>query len=327
MEALREERLRKLEALRRDRPRAGQRGAKYVGRRLGAQAAQPAKVEGAVPRANEQRKGSAQWAYGVTTYRPDGSGLYARERRRAQAPPYRRLDLLPRTLASLRNAGFANPILFVDGESDPSGWREEFKTEVVTRHPRIGAFGNWILALAELFIRRPHADYYAIFQDDIIAVRNLRQYIEAIQYPDRGYMNLYTFPRNQALSKGRVGFYPASDKQRGLGALGLVFSYEAALMVLSDPYTARRPKDRARGHKYIDGGVVELMNMNGWKEYVHNPSLLQHIGSMSTLGNPKHPTAPSFMGEGFDALKLLEVTDVPQIAPEEAQGAEAAQAG
>lgn len=313
LQAERERRQKEREA---QRPVLASPQRKYVGRRL------PGVIPSvrSVPMATERsvpRKGKSHplsWAYGVTTYKPDVNALTSRERQTGRRPPYRRLDLLPRALASLRACGFHAPMLFVDGENDPTSWRDEFKLEVVCRYPRIGAFGNWLLALGELYIRMPHADYYAIFQDDIVTSRNLRTYIESIEYPDKGYLNLYTFPKNHALSRGRTGFYPSN--QKGLGALGLVFDREAALMVLSDPYMAKRPRDRQRGHKYIDGGVVDCLAQYGWQEYVHNPTLVQHTGSISTLLNPRWSPSPSFRGEEYDLLRLLqdEVSNAPQTA-------------
>lgn len=285
---------------------------RYSGRRIRdlgvVPTATPRNAERSVPRKGNLSPMS--WAYGVTTYKPDVNALTTRERQMGRHPPYRRLDLLPKALASLRAGGFHAPMLFVDGESDPTSWREEFRLEVVCRYPRIGAFGNWLLALGELYIRMPNAHYYAIFQDDILVSRNLRSYIESIEYPDKGYLNLYTFPKNHALSRGRTGFYPSN--QKGLGALGLVFDREAALMVLSDPYMAKRPRDKQRGHKYIDGGVVECLKQHGWTEYVHNPTLIQHTGSLSTLLNPRWGKSPSFMGEEFDLMRLLQ-EEVPSV--------------
>src|SRR6185503_20920621 len=80
------------------------------------------------------------WAYGVTTV------------------PSRRETTLPRTLASLAAAGFASPRLRVDD----------------VENDRLYAPGNWWLLLHELWIRSEGgADFYAIFQDDVIAAKGL----------------------------------------------------------------------------------------------------------------------------------------------------------
>lgn len=241
-----------------------------------------------------------KWAYGVTTVK---ERLY---------------DLLPKTLESLGAAGFDRPRLFIDDPPPFAGHPKELPTTY--RHPRIRTYGNWILAVVELVCREPLADRYAIFQDDILALRNLRQYLEKCRYPDRGYLNLYTFPCNQAKFPPdddphrrfphKTGWFLSN--QRGLGALGLVFSQDVAYKLLGSPHSWTRMRDPVRGPQAVDGGVVTALAHQGIKEYVHNPTLLQHTGTVSTMaGHTKtgpqleQQTALYFQGTDFDALTLL----------------------
>lgn len=235
------------------------------------------------------------WAYGVTTV------------------PERFQTTLPTTLESLALAGFDNPRLFVDGANEvPSHLR---KYQVTFRYPRIKAFGNWILALWELWVRNPTADRFAIFQDDLVTYRNLRDYLEHSPYPARGYLNLYTFPQNQ---KQFQGWYLSN--QLGKGAVGLVFNQEAVQVLLSQrDHIINRPLDATqRAWKAIDGAIVSALAKAGWKEYVHNPSLVQHTGMQSTLGNGVHDLAESFRGRDYDARELIResqpksITAVPE---------------
>lgn len=226
---------------------------------------------------------SLRWAYGVTTVLA------------------RRDNLLPLTLASLKKAGFDSPRLFVDGDKWNREW-ERFGLELTFRYPTIRTAANWILALWELYTREPLVERYAVFQDDFVTYTNLRAYLDACPYPDKGYLNLYTFPSEQARAKGD-GWY--ASNQNGRGAVALVFNREAVVTLLSQLHLVERPQDQTRGHKAIDGGVVESMKKAGWKEYVHNPSLVQHTGLESSMGNKPHKQALSFRGEGFDALELL----------------------
>jgi len=253
-----------------------------------------------------------KWSYGITTV------------------PTRRLDLLPRTLASLAAAGFDRPRLFVDGGLPgsqlyrdlglPTTIRDRISREVNDRpnttaygHP----FGNWMLGLLELYVREPHADRYAMFQDDIVACRNLRSFLEASPYPDRAYLNLYTvhfnyrFCPKDSQKLPQRGWFVTS--QRGLGAVATVFSRDALLALFSNDHMVRRPIDKGRGHKAVDGGIVESMKKAGWREYCHHPSLVQHIGDKSAIGNnlknddpdKHHATSPTFPGESHDALEFL----------------------
>lgn len=270
-----------------------------------------------------------KWAVGITTV------------------PSRRSSLLPRTLASLQEAGFGTGRLFVDGARGATDYEyDRLGLEITVRYPAIRSYGNWLLSLLELYVRQPDADRYAMFQDDLVTYANLRQYLES-WYPDRGYLNLYTFPSNQALAprntdhSQKVGWYESN--QLGRGAVGLVFNRDAVRVLLTNQssetlttdhqpspagpsifppgrtpdtpppvgketavaHMIDKPMDCHRGWRSIDGAVVTAMQKAGWREYVHYPSLTQHTGAVSSMGNKPHLLATSFRGEGFDALSLL----------------------
>lgn len=230
------------------------------------------------------------WSYGVTTV------------------PSRKDGLLPRTLESLKGAGFGVPTLFVDGCSleDVIVYRNRFNLTVVPRYPTVRTFGNWILSLWELYLREPNATRYAIFQDDLECVTNLKVYLDAVPYPDRGYLNLLTFPENHTKcpSPDHKGFYLSN--QKGKGAVALVFNNDAVRTLLGSPHMINRPLDSRRGWQAVDGGIVTGMNKLGWNEYVHNPSLVRHTGNnQSAMRHGPFPDPPSFPGTDFDALELL----------------------
>jgi len=242
------------------------------------------------------------WAYGVTTV------------------PERKDTLLPRTLASLRSDGFDTPTLFVDGAKHGDIARNwmEYNLPVVTRAGRIKAFGNWILAMWELFLRNPTADRYVLFQDDLLAYPNLRQYLERIPYPLNGYLNLITQLMNEEFIKDKpVGFHEspwmATTPQRlqyGKGAVALVFDRPAVMALLSSNFLVRRavddnPKVKDRN---VDGAIVTAMNYAGFREYIHSPSLVCHIGAVSTIrqgGDWSLSQPRTWRGESFNALDLL----------------------
>jgi hypothetical protein len=205
--------------------------------------------------------------------------------------------------------------LFVDGINHTSAVEMEkvFQLPVVNRCPRIRTVGNWILALYELYLREPNADRYAVFQDDFVCYRNLRQYIEKCPYPEKGYLNLYTFPSNhpqklrafglKAPADNYVGWYESN--QNGRGAVALIFNKDAVRTLLCAQHLVDKVMDVHHGHVKIDGGVLDSMRKAGWKEYVHQPSLVQHVGLLSSMGNGIHAQAPTFQGEEVDALTFL----------------------
>lgn len=243
-----------------------------------------------------------RWQYGLTTV-PERS------------------DTMLKTLKSLEQAGFPTPWVFVDGAIDATPWRKLVGSTrlVTTRAIRAGVVGNWILSLWELYLHDAFADRYAIFQDDMIACRNLRSYLERCEYPAKGYLNLFTFMDNEPLTKdAKPGAWQESSqvrnnpnqRQTGQGALALVFSNEAARTLLASQSLVNKPQaPTPPRRKYcLDGGVVAAMNRAGFREYIHNPSLVQHTGKKSTIGNEwpgAKGVAMTFPGEDFDAMGLL----------------------
>jgi hypothetical protein len=223
------------------------------------------------------------WSYGVTTVLSRSD------------------TLLRRTLESLRIAGFDKPRLFFDGcyESEvPEDLRSAY--QVTCRSPKVRTFGSWMLAAMELVCRHPNAERYAFFQDDMVTYKNLREYLEACPFPENGYWNLYTFPQNE---KPINGWYESN--QLGKGAIALVFSASGLRLLLSQQYMIDRVLSPTRGWKALDGGIVSAYKKINWKEFVHNPSLVQHTGIESVMGNSRHALANTFKGEDFDATELL----------------------
>lgn len=228
------------------------------------------------------------WSYGVTT------------------TPQRFDELLPQTLKSLANAGFGAPRIFIDGA--PAGrhypvYLEGYDT--VVREPRVRAYCNWMLALWELYARQPKADFYALFQDDLLACKNLRQYLESCEYPAGWYWNLYLTPgERKELGSDRIGWHLST--QWGRGAVGLVFNRETTVDILSHRDLVERPQNELKGWKNIDGAVINALKKIGYVECVHHPSLLFHTGAITTIeDNRPHPDTDSFPGEDFDALLYL----------------------
>lgn len=230
------------------------------------------------------------WAYGVTTCAE------------------RINTLLPRTLASLAVAGFDKPVVFADGVD---GLMLPGLTTVPRGKQPLKTVGNWVLGLWELLVRHPRAEYFAMFQDDLVMCKGVRQYLSQCQWPDRGYLNLYTFPHNQAVAKG--GWFEAKEcangplyhgrmGQKGLGAVALCFTRDAVVDLLSNRRVIERPLDAVWPAAKLDGMVVTTMNDTGWREYCHDPSLVQHVGESSSMGNRPHPLATSFKGEQWSAV-------------------------
>ena len=227
--------------------------------------------------------------------------------------PSRRYTTLPKTLASLREGGFGNPRLFVDGVVDRAG----YEGEVTTRWPAVHAFGNFWLGLLEMYLRDPLADLFAMFQDDVLVCRNTRQYVEESPKPcldQPVYFNLITVKPNEDLVRGRgVGWHPSN--QLGWGAQGTVFPRETMIRMFQTRHLAERPlgmrngvPDPARAWRNLDGGVIASVKSFGGLELVHYPSLVYHVDCPSAIGNRKdgRMVQGTWPGEVFDAMTWVE---------------------
>jgi hypothetical protein len=212
------------------------------------------------------------WAYGITTV------------------PERVSNLLPQTIASLAAAGFNRPVLFVDGHIP------RYEDLEVVCHPRVGQLRNWMNALFYLFTTQ-NADRYAIFEDDVLACHQLREYLDRCP-PGKVYWNLITLDENRAYTNDTPGWHESN--QLGRSACGLVFDRAAADCLLRMERFVRGP---GNGETMSDAVVIATLKSLGYKELVHYPSLLQHVGLESTLGN-KFGQVSAFLGTDYDLLSL-----------------------
>lgn len=240
---------------------------------------------------------SVNWQIGITTV------------------PSRVKTLFPRTMNSLVQAGFNDVYVYVDGDAEDLPYTTGNILGVTERDTPLGVIGNWITGLWDLYIRNPEADRYAMFQDDIVLCRNVRRYLDQLTLPDDQYWNLFSFMKdNEKLiskSNGKKGFIKSS--QYGRGATALIFPRSAVVNLLSSKSLAMKPQAANKGmaRKRIDGGIATALSpthkqARSHTEYMHNPSLVQHLGHISTLGNHNQPQAKTFPGEEFDCMTLLE---------------------
>jgi hypothetical protein len=204
----------------------------------------------------------AEWGVGITT-----------------AP--RRLPTLEYCLAALHQAGWDDPRLFIDLATDlPARFQGAAKS---VRETRIGAWPNYYLALAELLLRHPGADAYMILQDDALLIQNpgLRANLEQVLWPgDRpGIVSLYCArPYTQA----SPGWY-ALPMQWMWGALAFIFPADVARRFLADPEVLAHRGLGPEGLSGIDLLVGRFAHRNDLPVYFPTPSLVQHIGHVSSL--------------------------------------------
>lgn len=237
------------------------------------------------------RHGRCVWSYGIT------------------AVPQRLETTLPDTLRSLKKSGFDEPTIFFDGYF-PNGFGYESIYSIVQKripiviHPTICHLANWMTALLYIYTSNCQADRYALFEDDLLCVSNLREYLDSLVYPEMGYWNLLTHDENLLLTNKVEGWHKSN--QKGRGALGLVFDRKA----VQDLLTNRQFIERPLGNKQnADGMVMDTLRPMGYSEYIHYPSLLQHTGTVSAMGH-HYGKVSGFKGEGYNPMERLKEESV-----------------
>jgi glycosyltransferase involved in cell wall biosynthesis len=205
--------------------------------------------------------------------------------------------ILP-TLKSLQAGGFDFLHIF----AEPGAWIPgEFQHLPITQHGQtLGNLGNFHSALIALYMTQPHADCYAVFQDDIQVALGLKAWCDDQFWPDcTGLVSLFT-PR--AYQDSKQGWrILALGLHRTFGAQAFVFRRDLLLEFLGDSASLRYREAHVHGDDAVVGAWATARGMG---IAYHHPSLVQHIGDVTSI--PGHA-----VGRHGQAVA---VTSVDQIA-------------
>ena len=193
----------------------------------------------------------------------------------------RKVSYLNQTLRSIRAAGFGEIHVYADGNPLPLMTTTRCNNVVwQTNHTavRLGPKPTfkqllWILA---------HHDepWIVIFEDDVQVARGLRGWLEE-NIPQEGVVSLYTSSAHDGDDGWQqVHLTPSPDQpwpwRNCLGACALAMRQETALDYLAnDPQQERTDRGGA--------SLGEYCYRNDLPFWVHNPSLVQHVGEVSAF--------------------------------------------
>ena len=192
----------------------------------------------------------------------------------------REQETLDDCLGSLIQAGWTDPRLFVDGDVSVSQkWNH---LETTYRKPQMGAWPNYYLTLAEMFMRHPDADAYMLVQDDVVFFRHpdVREYVESVLWPsaDPGIVCLFC---SRGHAPADRGWHPV-DGRLVWGGPAMIYSRPVLMNLLSDPgIIAHRLSNDGRDSTSRPVGTWALET--GTNVTVCAPSLVQHVGHVSSL--------------------------------------------
>jgi hypothetical protein len=193
----------------------------------------------------------------------------------------RPVPTLTACLDSLIRAGWGRPRLFVDSSTTISSRHADLP--LTLREPRVGAWPNYYLALAELVFREPEADAYLLVEDDVLFFdrEDLRGYLERILWPSEtiGAVSLYCASEYTRSTSGWHRF----DGEWVWGALAFLFSQESARRFLGDPEVIAHRSRKQTGLVDTDTLIGNWASRQNLPIFFPTPSLVQHIGETSAI--------------------------------------------
>jgi len=203
-------------------------------------------------------------------------------------------SLLPQTIESAREAGLGDRFyLFMDGSFDVPIIDEE-SLVIIRREERAGAWPNFFLSLAEMYLRDPHADLFLLLEDDIIFCRELDKYLQD-QYDSINVASLFSSAKVEAkIAANGKGFHqmdPGWNVSSG-GQAWLFSNHWLREFLKSDfvvNYRKSPPLDldpkhyRKDGLYHTDSVVGRFCREAGCGIQYHYPSLVQHVGHQSFM--------------------------------------------
>jgi hypothetical protein len=230
-------------------------------------------VEVIPPPAERHASQLRNWAVGVTTAPRDQSTLGL-------------------SVDSLIRAGWTNPVIFADGKVDVPRRFDHLRT--TRRVNQLGAWPNFLLGLQELLFAEPDADAYLMVQDDAVFCDgvDVREYLEDhVLWPGASpsIVSLYC----PAPYTKEPDTWHTLDEAWVWGALAFVFPAEIAKrMILDKAVHEHRWQKERNGKALIDVMIGEWAARNESPIHYPVPSLVQHIGHVSTVFAGNHVLGP-----------------------------------
>jgi hypothetical protein len=230
-------------------------------------------VEVIPPPAERHASQLRNWAVGVTTAPRDQSTLGL-------------------SVDSLIRAGWTNPVIFADGKVDVPRRFDHLRT--TRRVNQLGAWPNFLLGLQELLFAEPDADAYLMVQDDAVFCDgvDVREYLEDhVLWPGASpsIVSLYC----PAPYTKEPDTWHTLDEAWVWGALAFVFLAEIAKrMILDKAVHEHRWQKERNGKALIDVMIGEWAARNESPIHYPVPSLVQHIGHVSTVFAGNHVLGP-----------------------------------
>ncbi|MBI3467733.1 MAG: class I SAM-dependent methyltransferase [Planctomycetes bacterium] len=181
----------------------------------------------------------------------------------------------------LRRAGFEE-LVHVFCEPDTPSIQPLPRVVVHQNARRLGCVGNWGHCLRWL-LANAGAEYLLVCEDDVAFCLGARAALHSGLglLADAGFLSLYTPRRDQNLVRHEQGWVRSNRGRDAWGTQAMCFSRSSAELVLAyPPLTAENQHCGA-----TDAIVAQCFYEAELPCFYHNPSLCDHLGRISAIGN------------------------------------------
>lgn len=188
------------------------------------------------------------------------------------------------TIDQLRNAGFHEPLhLFCEPGTPPI--RELPGLVLHQNDTKFGCVGNWAQCLKWL-LDHTTAGYLLVSEDDVAYCSGARAALEQglRQTEQAGFWSLYTPVRDRPLVGHQQGWVAANRGRDAWGTQSMCLPRSSAEILLA--YAPLYAENQLRGA--TDAVVAKCFVDAKIPCYYHNPSLTNHLGRISSIGNNWH---------------------------------------
>lgn len=221
----------------------------------------------------------------------------------------RKEPTLRQSVKSIVKAGFT-PTVYAEPGTDLTG----VDVPIVRRDELHGCWGNWKQTLEDLLQSQPDAQAIGIFQDDIVMMKGVRDYLEHDLWPsdNTGVVSLYSPAYRVYESADRSGLARITDKYL-VGACAMIFPRQVAEQI-TKLRGFRNWRGAARGtqkdpakKKAIDTFIGHAIVGMGKHIYYYTPSMCSHIAKHSSVGhggNSGKRNSRLFPGEDINASTI-----------------------
>lgn len=193
----------------------------------------------------------------------------------------RPVPALADSLRSIVAAGWPNVFIFAekgtDKEASLKGLDDEIEGLLWIQHKRVwGPWNNLILALENLTLMEPWAEYYLIFQDDVQVTESLRPKIEQDirdnAFDKTGVISLYAGRKNHFDAPGWHYRTPYEmPRYAHQGAQAYAFDRE-----LAQEFIQHAPNRKQFACADVNTG--RFCRRRGYGMWFHSPSFVRHTG-------------------------------------------------